>query len=501
MTSISSTGASFAASVLNIRPQPTVSVRQPQTGTSVSAAQEGQGTQVTLGQPVEASVIYARPQPVELGQFRLTRAWASQDRDDISTLMARSLGLGSSASLADRWRGLGGALLSRIAATQSDYRQTVADYEAPAATGSIAGSADAQALDKAALSDVSQGAATVSLKIRTQSGQSVELKITTNDGSEGGSSGLQVEVKSSGTLSKAESAAIAQLADGLDEALEGLGKPGKPQLELGKLMDFDRSVLSGLDLDIKNPKPSQPLSSFSLHLGADGRSVAMKGAAGELAVNLESDAPVGASATQRQAALDQHLKRFDAAAQRGRADAALVDMFKSAFSQLHNAQAPAPPGSIAALSGLERSVQSMQSGLADFQASFSGDFENTNEFGAVTEIGRAEYQVGQKTTRQSSGTAGESIAQVVTESLNAESKKARNRSMLDLQSGNYDLTKVQDSRTITTLIETAGKQVTGALRKTQERQMQTWDQLVDHRTQQHRETPGGRSFTEQLAVR
>jgi hypothetical protein len=61
----------------------------------------------------------------------------------------------------------------------------------------------------------------------------------------------------------------------------------------------------------------------------------MKGAAGELAVNLESDAPVGASASQRQAALDQHLKRFDVAAQRGRADAALVDMFKSAFSQLH----------------------------------------------------------------------------------------------------------------------------------------------------------------------
>src|SRR5260370_801206 len=97
--------------------------------------------------------------------------------------------------------------------------------------------------------------------------------------------------------------------------------------------------------------------------------------------------------------------------------------------------------------------------------------------------------------------SGESIAQVVSESLNAESKKARNRSMLDLQSGNYDLTKVQDSRTITTLIETAGKQVTGALRKTQERQMQTWDQLVEHRTQQHRETPGGRSFTEQLALR
>src|SRR2546427_9179433 len=113
-------------------------------------------------------------------------------------------------------------------------------------------------------------------------------------------------------------------------------------------MDFDRSVLSGLDLDIKNPKPSQPLSSFSLHVGADGRSVAMKGAAGELAVNLEADAPVGARASQRQAALDQHLKRFDAAPQRGPADPALGDMFKSAFRQLHNAHAPAAAGGLAA---------------------------------------------------------------------------------------------------------------------------------------------------------
>ncbi|WP_047219042.1 MULTISPECIES: hypothetical protein [Delftia] len=498
MTSISSTGASFAASAAGMRP--TVSVRS--SATTAAAAPADPGTQVTLGQSTGSSVIYAKPQPVELGQFRLTRAWASQDRDDISTLMARNLGLGPSASLADRWRGLGGALLSRFAATPSDYQQTVAEYQAPTAADSVAGSADAQALDKSALSDVSVGAATVSLKIRTQSGQTVELRIATNDGSEAGSSsGLRVEVKSSGTLSQAESAAIAQLADGLDEALEGLGKPGKPQLELGKLMDFDRSVLSGLDLDIKNPKPSQPLSSFSLHVGADGRSVAMKGAAGELAVNLESDAPVGASASQRQSALDQHLKRFDVAAQRGRADANLVDLFKSAFTQLHSAQPPAAPARLAALSGLERAVQATQSGLADFQASFSGDYEKTNEFGAVTEDGRAAYQVGQKTTRQSRGSAGESIAQVVTESLNAESKKARNRSMLDLQSGNYDLTKVQDSRTITTLIETAGKQVTGALRKTQERQMQTWDQLVEHRTQQHRETPGGRSFTEQLALR
>ena len=288
MTSISSTGASFAASAAGMRP--TVSVRS--SATTAAAAPADPGTQVTLGQSAGSSVIYAKPQPVELGQFRLTRAWASQDRDDISTLMARNLGLGPSASLADRWRGLGGALLSRFAAAPSDYQQTVAEYQAPTAADSVAGSADAQALDKSALSDVSVGAATVSLKIRTQSGQTVELRIATNDGSEAGSSsGLRVEVKSSGTLSQAESAAIAQLADGLDEALEGLGKPGKPQLELGKLMDFDRSVLSGLDLDIKNPKPSQPLSSFSLHVGADGRSVAMKGAAGELAVNLESDAP------------------------------------------------------------------------------------------------------------------------------------------------------------------------------------------------------------------
>ncbi|CAB5699899.1 Uncharacterised protein [Delftia tsuruhatensis] len=505
MTSIPSTGAGFAASALGTRPQATVAVRQPQAGTqgaAASGAQDVQGTQVTLGQSVDASAIYARPQPVDMGQFRLSRTWASQDRGDVSTLMARNLALGPSASLADRWRGLGGALLSRIAAGQTDFRQAIAEYQEPTQTDAVAGGADPQALDKVALGGVSEGAATVSLKIRTQSGQSVELRIATNDGSqEGSSSGLRVEVTSSGTLSQAESAAIGRLADGLDEALEALGQRGKPRLELGKLMDFDRGVLAGLDLDIQNPKPSQPLSSFSLHVGADGKSVAMKGAAGELAVNLESEAPVGVSASQRQAALDQHLQRFDAAAQRGRADEALVDLFKSAFTQLHSAQAPEAAQRMAVLSGLERSVQSLQSGLADFQASFSGDFEKTNRFGAVTEAGRAEYQVGQKTSRQARGTAGETIAQVMTESLDAYSKKARHSGMLDPLSGNYDLIKVKDSSSITTLIETGMNQIASARRDTQESRLHTWEQLEKHRVQQRRETPEGRSFTELIGVR
>jgi hypothetical protein len=75
MTRISSTGAGFAASAVNTRPQASVSVRPPQGDTPGSAAQAVQGTQVTLGQSAEASVIYAKPQPVEPGQFRLTRAW------------------------------------------------------------------------------------------------------------------------------------------------------------------------------------------------------------------------------------------------------------------------------------------------------------------------------------------------------------------------------------------------------------------------------------------
>jgi len=73
--------------------------------------------------------------------------------------------------------------------------------------------------------------------------------------------------------------------------------------------------------------------------------------------------------------------------------------------------------------------------------------------------------------------------------------------MLDPQSGNYDLIKVQDRSSITTLIETADNRVAGALRKTDERQMQTWEQLVDHRVRQQRETPSGRSFTERIAVK
>nr|WP_269838244.1 hypothetical protein [Paucibacter sp. M5-1]MCZ7880219.1 hypothetical protein [Paucibacter sp. M5-1] len=481
MTRISSAGLSLPTQHLS--PVRTTTPARP-TAVAVESSASPASTRVTLDAAAAATVVYAKPRAVDEAPFATTRSWASPQQDAISSLMARN---GSAGGLAGRWSGLGGALLSHLASTQSDYRQTLVDDSAPPA-------ADAMATDRtsalAAPALDGADAAQVSLKIRTLSGQTVALKIATSEHE--GRSGLQVEIGSSGPLSKAEREALARLAEGLDKALDGLGQAGALKLDLAGLMDYDSSALTSVDLRVSNPKPSQALASFALHLGTDRKTLALAGKAGEIAVDLDMNTPVGrGSAQQRQSAIQQHLQQFDAAAQRSRADAALVALFKNAFTQLH-AQPPSQVASRAeALSpALERQVQPLLSGLMDFQASFGGDFERSNPAGAVTEAGRADYQLSQKTTLRRHGAADDrSITQTQSEKLDAHAKKSRTGGMLDTRSGNYDLNKIQDRNTVTTLIEATEGQLTRALKKTDQHQLHTYEKLVDHRVEERRDTP------------
>ncbi|WP_431286669.1 hypothetical protein [Roseateles chitinivorans] len=240
-------------------------------------------------------------------------------------------------------------LLKQLAETGTGYKQTLADYVPAAdAAGAVEGTdatataAAAAALQEQSLGGVSTNAAEVNLKIQTRSGHTVELKIGVNNGDQGGTRGLQVEVKSSGALSSAERQALSALSDGLDQALEGLGE-GAPTLDLSGLTGFDRGgVLSGLDLKIENPNAPADvpgrMQAFSLHLGTDTKSVNMRTTSGEMNLEVDATPPKGAANNgQRWSAIDQLLKQIDTAADRGHADAAMTKSFKDAFQQL---QAP-----------------------------------------------------------------------------------------------------------------------------------------------------------------
>jgi hypothetical protein len=501
---------------------------------------------LTLAGLATNDVVYQRPQAAGAPLPVPTRAWALPMKDDISALMARNSNsvnhnrLGG--SLADQWRGLGGALLSRFATTASDYRQALADYFPPEATDkaaeavaaldgaepldAAAGTAvlvDTPALDAEALAGVKDEAVTVKLAIETQSGQTIELKLAVNPGGDGKPRGIQLESTSSGPLSNAERKALAQLAEGFDQVLEGLGKKDELKLDVAKLMNYDSSVLAGLDLTVNNPKERQPLTSLSLQINANQKKVAFTGAAGEMALNLDTALPLGAGrASQRRAAIDEHLRSFDAAGKRGHADAQLLALFKSAFTQLHatpvededgqdarlEAEAKAkaaskaerraepttepaaePKASILG-SALQRQVQPLQSGLADFQASFSGDTQRLNDRGAVREIGRAHYQFSQRTTLERRGGDGDlSITQTRNEKLEAHYDRSLFGGMLDTRAGHYEHHAVRDESTSTTSVDTARHSVARAVSQTDLHQLQTYEKLMNHRPEEQRRTP------------
>jgi len=532
---------------------------------AVSSSAPSAGTRVTLDAATTDAAVYARPSAPGVGPRRV---WAKAGDDGLSELMSRNSGK-EAHTLSDRWRGLGGALLKQLADTGERYRQTLADVvpalpdagatdpAASTADAEGAGSADpaaaAAALQQQALSGVATNATTVSLKVQTRSGQTVELKIGVNSGESGGTRGLQVEVSSSGPLSGAERDALARLSDGLDRALEGLGD-GVPALDLSGLTGFDADgVLTGLDLRIDHPdasadRPGQ-LRSFSLQLGVEKKSLSLRTTSGEMALEVDAAATSRATSSapasgRRWSAIDQLLQQVDAAAERSHADAAMTKSFKDAFRQLQAPPAhpdeprrvddarrpdadegrerlrdaastlavrPAAnvvnggavdaldPSTMAPMSdGLRAQTQALQSGLADFQASFSADSQRTSRIGSVQEAGHADYRIGQTTSeRPNAATGGRSITQTQTETLSASFQKSRTYT-LDRAGGNYDATTVEDSKTVTTLIDTTRDSIARAMRKTDEQRRKTFTAVENHRAASHQEWPDQRSVVERL---
>lgn len=515
MTAISSTGSGLLDRIAASR----AALNRPYKAPGREAEAPAQAdparapTRVTLGSGAANDVVYAKP---SAAAFQPQRAWASSARDDISSLMARNSANTGAVPLAERWRGLGGALLAQLADSPTSYKQTLADYVEPAADAAGAAAteaaADPEALRQQALSGVATQAATVELKVQTRSGQTLELSIAVNDGSLGGTRGLQVQLKSSGPLDSAEKAALAHLSEGLDRALEGLGQ-GAPQLDLAQLMSVDKQVFTSLDLKVEDPRGLGPnaapgaLGSFSLQLGPETKNLSMKGANGEMSIRVDAASPLGqGSAAQRRSAVDKMLQQIDAAAERGHADAQLVARFKDGFKQLQAPPADAAKPGVEApdaarpapSSPLKAEVDSLRSGLADFEASFSGATSKKNRYGGLKEQGHAEYTASQHTSsKPNSAGGGDAITETRSEKLRADYLRTRTL-MLDPGSGNYDSTQIQDEKTVTTLIETAKNQVARALRKTDEHKRLSFDVLENHRVTAHHEAPQDRSYVERL---
>lgn len=454
----------------------------------VTGAPPPPGSRVTLEGGAPADGLYTRPR---VAPFELQSLWSSAHDDSLSAWMLACSGAGAR-TLADRWRGLGGALLQHLAAGGEAWRQTWAQVAPPATD------AAADVPGEAALEGVAAGAVTLDLKLQTRSGQTISLAIAVNDGQHGGTRGLQVEVSASGALGEVEREALATLAGGLDQALDGLGQR-EAKLDLsGLLSGGAAAVFPSLELAFEDPNadPASGLQSLRLQVQGERRSLALTGIGGRMDLSVDAASTAACTtAGRRGAAVEQWLAQVGAAGQRGHADARMLDAFKQGFRQL---QAPPPDAPASPRDDLAGETGALQSGLADFDASFSADSRRCNRFGGTAEQGHMDYHAGQLTrTRRRGDGDGETLEQTQSEATSAVYRRTRTL-MLDLEGGDYDETTIEDRRTQRTLIETDGHRVLRALRKTDEQRLLRFASLEDHHVVARRDTPQQRSVLERL---
>jgi hypothetical protein len=117
-----------------------------------------------------------------------------------------------------------------------------------------------------------------------------------------------------------------------------------------------------------------------------------------------------------------------------------------AFAQL-NSSYPAlgkQPAHVLTASVLNAKDRSVLSGLADFQASMSGDFNNGSAVHFATEAGHIDYEVSQHTeTRGAAKRTGLSVVQTQTSKLGASFAASRNGAILDIASGDLRYSHLQ----------------------------------------------------------
>jgi hypothetical protein len=470
-------------------------------GAASSAPAPQPGIKVTIGTVPNTDILYTKLAPPISNKL----TWATPPIDGISQLMENNLKSHSqSGDLPALFSGLGSRLWNDFLATQSDFHQAAVIYRPSYSNAADADSAAANAVANTnALQNAKAIQNNISLKIYTASGKEVDIAIIFGGDANAIKDSLSIDIHTSESLSVAEQVAIAKLSKGFDAALQGIGKDST-EVDVSGLLDFDTKVLSAVDLNVRAAPQLNALRSLDLHVDANRRSFALQSEAGNVSVNvnLSSPAPLG-SADQQQSAVQRYLDQFDAANRRGHGDAALADQFKNAFAQLYSSHSVVHQSPTRALfaSRLSTEDRSVLSGLADFQASMSGDFDNSAAYGFVTEAGHLDYQVAQNTqTRGTDKNSGLSLIQTQTATLESVFTKSRS-GVLDTETGNYDIYRINDNTSTTTSFEYANDKLKNASVVTLLNQSEQYEKLINHKAVARKETPYSKLTTEDISAK
>jgi hypothetical protein len=328
----------------------------------------------------DALATYALPRPA------LT--WDAAPVDAISTSMARNL---TATRAAGNLRGLGAALLTRLATDGSDFAQAVQS------TGSVA----------------SAGTAEAGLSITTASGHTITLALHAADG------GVSVKLAGAGGLSDAERSALGKLATDFQAALDGMTTT-PPTIDLGGLATLDGKLFTSISVTARTTPPGGVTQSISFQANTRSRSITVDSPAGKIDISTDLTNPAAwGTQAQRDEAIRQYLGQFDKAASRGHGDPSTMDLFKDAFRQVNSGYGATPAGTLSTRSGwLSQGDHAALSGLADFTASLTQAAVASNPFRS-DELDAFAYQVNQSTRISGDDAINRGIHQEASSSLHA----------------------------------------------------------------------------------
>ncbi|CAN7595631.1 hypothetical protein [Acidovorax sp. LjRoot194] len=377
------------------------------------------------------------------------QVWEQRPDDALAQVMGRNA---SGTTEQGRLAGLGAALLEQVGTTGTSYRQTIVNVGAAYSPDQIQRKAS-----DALWAFKSRPSASAELTIQTQSGATVRLSITDQREYSATGSGMSVAIEVEGELTAQERDALKALAAGFDKAVQGLAGD-EPRLDLEELLKFDSKVLARVDLKFehygRDDEGKRVLQlGADLRLDASRREVDIKTREGvvKMSTDLRQPAQWG-SAAQKDKAVAQYLARIDHAAERGRANPALVDLFKSTFSAMHASYAQQggdgnglgmKPGSIPLRidgAAFDAEDQSLMTGLADFSASIAATTRATNPR-RTQERDSFQYTLNQSTDITGSNRGSRTVTQTQASKLSA----AYHQSLLTSAAPKFDSTSASQN--------------------------------------------------------
>ncbi|WP_156371525.1 MULTISPECIES: hypothetical protein [unclassified Acidovorax] len=372
------------------------------------------------------------------------QVWEQAPDDALAEIMGRNA---SGTTQQGRLAGVGSALLEQVASTGAGYRQTIMNIGAAYSPGQI----QRKAAD-ALWAFQSRPSASAELSIETASGAKVRLSITDQKEYSPTGSGMSVSIEVDGELTAQERDALKALAAGFDAAVQGLAGD-EPRLDLEKLLQFDSKALGRVELKFErygfdNEGKRVLELGADLRLDASRREVEIKTREGVVAMNTDLRQPAQwGSAAQKDRAVAQYLGRIDQAAERGRANPGLVELFKSTFSAMHasypsegrdSSRLGISPGALPLRSDAQAfsaEDQSLMTGLADFHASIAATTRATNPR-RTQERDQFQYTLNQSTDIAGTSRGTRAVAQTQTSKLSA----AYHQSLLSSAAPKFDST-------------------------------------------------------------